>query len=164
MPLLSQLPSHQIKTAKILIRLCDVLKKHPRSLKMKLILMKGQSLAPDHDPEEDLTQGPEEEGLDLGQAHVEEEDHVPAHPQGIDTETGVVHPVLPQDTEVPVVLEAGREGKVDVQGLESDVLDHESNHVAGPKKGRELILVKDQYQRKRKHQRKKQRLLRNLKV
>ena len=26
---------------------------------------------------------------------------------GIDTETGVVHPVLPQDTEVPVVLEAG---------------------------------------------------------
>ncbi|RMX52737.1 hypothetical protein pdam_00022405 [Pocillopora damicornis] len=102
----------------------------------------GQSLAPDHDPEEDLTQGPEEEGLDLGQAHVEEEDHVPAHPQGIDTETGVVHPVLPQDTEVPVVLEAGREGKVDVQGLESDVLDHESNHVAGPKKGRELILEK----------------------
>ena len=129
---------------------------------------------------------------------------------GIDTETGIVHPVLPQDTEVPVVLEAGmidsaqrptfdtlflqifctcwllsllktiansrlyvtdffpysegREGKVDIQGLESDVLDHESNHVAGPKKGRELILVKDQYQRKRKHQRKKQRLLRNLKV
>lgn len=26
---------------------------------------------------------------------------------GIGTETGVVHPVLPQNTEVPVVLEAG---------------------------------------------------------
>lgn len=164
MRLLSQLLNHQIKTAKISIRLCDVLKKPPRLSKMKLILMKGQSLAPDHHPEEDLIQGPEEEGLDLVQALVEEEDHVPAHPQGIDTGTGVVHPALPQETEVLVVLEAGREGELDVQGLESDALDRESSHVAGLKKGRELILMKDQYQKKRKHQRKKQRHLRNLKV